>query len=162
MKITLNKTLLADIISWLFIVLFIYAANSKFLDYKKFEVQIGKSPLLFPFSHWVVWAVPSLEIAISIVLLSKRYQLAALYAALTLMLIFTGYIVIILNYGAYIPCSCGGILENMNWKQHLVFNSVFDLLGIVVILIYPENQKNLLANKKGKPKTLNRVGMNIN
>jgi hypothetical protein len=29
----------------------------------------------------------------------------------------------------YLPCSCGGILETMNWKEHLVFNLVFVCLA---------------------------------
>jgi uncharacterized membrane protein YphA (DoxX/SURF4 family) len=162
MKRFINKTLISDTITWLFIVLFVYAAASKLFDFRKFEIQAGKSPLLAPFLHWVVWLVPSVEIAISILLLSKKYQLTALHASFCLMVIFTGYIVVILNFSEYVPCSCGGILENMNWRQHLAFNGVFDALGIIAVLCYPVDQKNLSANKKGMPKTLKRVGLHFN
>jgi len=153
---------MADTITWLFIILFVYAASSKLLDFQKFEIQAGKSPLLSPFSHWVAWLVPAIEIAISILLLSNKHQLTALYASFSLMVIFTGYIIVILNFSEYVPCSCGGILENMNWQQHLVFNSVFDVLGIIAVLLSPNDNKSLSVDRKGMPKTLNRVGVNFN
>lgn len=33
------------------------------------------------------------------------------------------------------PCSCGGILEKMNWNQHLLFNICFCVLAVPAILL---------------------------
>jgi hypothetical protein len=65
---------------------------------------------------------------------------------------FTAYIITILNFSEYIPCSCGGILQNMTWKTHLVFNIGLVLLSIAGILIetYSKNaeeERNLPAVK---------------
>lgn len=153
-----NNRLLIEVISYLFILLFIYASLSKILEFKKFEIQLGKSPLLAPFSDIVARIIPAVEIGVAILLALKRTQYFALYCSFSLMIIFSTYIVIILNFSEYIPCSCGGILQNMNWTQHLFFNLSFVLLSICGILIYPVD-KNYCAVKE-KPKTFKRVGIN--
>jgi uncharacterized membrane protein YphA (DoxX/SURF4 family) len=135
-----NRQLLSDIISALFVLLFVYAAISKLVDFQKFRAQIGQSPLLTPFIGIVTWLIPTLEVSIATMLTIRKFQLAALYLSFTLMVIFTFYIVIILNFSEYIPCSCGGILQNMNWHQHLVFNIYFVLLAFIGVLIFPYDQ----------------------
>jgi len=144
-QIIKNKTIAVDIINGLFILLFIYAASSKLLDYQKFTIELGKSPLLSAFSHWLAWLVPAIEIGIGILLLFKRFQLTALFASFSLMVIFSAYIIAILNFSEYIPCSCGGILENMNWKQHFWFNMMFVVLGVLAILLSPNKNKEVIA-----------------
>lgn len=114
--------------------LFLYAAVSKLLDYNNFVVQIGQSPLLSAFAGWISWLVPALEIIIAIGLLIPRCQRIALIAAFLLMVKFSAYIFFIMNFSAFVPCSCGGILEAMSWKQHLIFNIAVCLLGLIALL----------------------------
>jgi uncharacterized membrane protein YphA (DoxX/SURF4 family) len=64
-------------------------------------------------------------------------RLIGLYASFFFMILFTGYIVAILRFSSYIPCSCGGILQKMSWTQHLIFNIGFLLLAVIAILLYP-------------------------
>jgi hypothetical protein len=123
------------------------------MDFQKFRVQLGKSPLLVPFVSWVIWLVPAAEIVIVGLLIFKRLQLLGLYASFTLMCLFTGYIIVILNYSEYIPCSCGGILQNMNWQQHLVFNIIFTVIGCCGVLLYPAPLKRTFA-KEGEAENL--------
>ena len=137
--------MIVDIICFLFILLFVYAAMSKLLDYQKFIVQLGKSPLLAPFSQLISWFIPVGEISIGVSLVFRKFQLLALYASFSLMVIFSTYIVVILNFSEYIPCSCGGILENMSWKQHLLFNIVFVIFGAWAVLLYPYKNKVIIG-----------------
>lgn len=125
-----------DIVTSLFILLFVYAAVSKLVEFEKFTIQLGKSPLLAPFANWVSWGIPFFEIGIALLLTIDRFQLAALYASFSLMVVFSAYIITILNFSEYVPCSCGGILENMNWYQHLFFNISYVLLAVTGILLY--------------------------
>jgi hypothetical protein len=125
-----------ETISFLFILLFMYAALVKLMDYQKFAIQLGQSPMLTRWANIIAWIIPALEIAVSILLMFARTQKIALYAALNLMVMFTAYIVIILNFSPQIPCSCGGVLERLGWTDHLVFNSFFIVLGIAAILLY--------------------------
>ena len=132
------QTILLEIISALLIFLFVYAAASKLLDYQKFQVQLGQSPLLTAFAGWVSWIIPALEIIISIMLAFSRFRLFGLYASFCLMVMFTAYIIAITKFSDYIPCSCGGVLQNMSWNQHLVFNIAFVLLALVAIVLHPK------------------------
>ncbi|WP_268225635.1 MauE/DoxX family redox-associated membrane protein [Sinomicrobium oceani] len=132
---------IVDTICLLFVVLFTYAAVSKLLEFEKFRAQLGQSPLLTAFADMVVWTIPAVELAISLLLFVPRFRLAALYASLSLMTLFTAYIVAVLYFSPYVPCSCGGILENLGWTEHLVFNLVFIALAIAGIVLYTTPEK---------------------
>lgn len=136
------KEIMVDIISWLFILLFVYAASSKLLDYQQFVMQLGKSPILSTFSNWVALLIPFIEIGTAVLLMFEKFQLKALYASFSLMVVFSTYIIMILHFCEYIPCSCGGILENMSWTQHLWFNMLFVVLGGLAVIMYPIKHKN--------------------
>lgn len=128
---------IAYTIALLYILLFLYAAVSKLLDFENFSVQIGQSPLLSEFASTVAVAVPAIEIALALMLFTNRFRFIALLGCATLMMMFSAYIYIIVNYSAFVPCSCGGVLEKMDWNQHLIFNIVFVLLAAVAALLIP-------------------------
>lgn len=132
-----TKKFFVDSICFLLILLFVYAAMSKVLDYQKFIVQLSKSPLLTKFSNTIAWAIPGIEIAISIAIAMPKFRLTGLYAGFCLMLLFTFYILAITQFNeGDIPCSCGGVLQNMNWNQHLLFNSIFSAMALLGILLH--------------------------
>lgn len=141
-----------DIISYLFIVLFTYAAVSKLLDFENFQVQLGQSPLLSAFVGWVSWLIPALELLIAMLLIFKHTRFLALVASYSLMMMFTTYIYTILHYSEFVPCSCGGILEKMSWNQHLIFNLIFCLLVSFAILFHLQElgQQNKVWRAKYK------------
>lgn len=138
-----HKYIFVEVVCFLYILLFVYAAGSKFLDFQNFQTQLGQSPLLSAFAVYVSFGVLLLEIVISILLGIPKLRLPALSLAVGLMTMFTAYIIIILNYSSFIPCSCGGILEKLGWHEHLVFNCVFILLGITAILLLNHGKKAL-------------------
>jgi uncharacterized membrane protein YphA (DoxX/SURF4 family) len=126
---------LVEVIRLLFIVLFIYAAVNKLSDVDKFVVQMGQSPLLTPFAPYFVWLIPVIEIAVSISLAIRKFIRIGLYASVALMGLFTAYIIAIIKFSEYIPCSCGGILSKMSWREHLIFNLCFLIIGMVGVLL---------------------------
>ena len=136
------QNLILEIICFLYISLFVYAAVSKFLDFENFQVQLGQSPLLSAYAEWVVYSIPIVEIFISILLLIPKYRYFGLLFAFGLMVMFSVYIVIILNYSSFIPCSCGGILSQMSWTEHLIFNISFILLALLAIFLQKKLQSS--------------------
>lgn len=126
----------AAIISLLFIILFVYAAVSKLLDYQNFTVQLGQSPLLTKYAQPVAWLIPLLETAIAILLAIPPLRISGLYLSFSLMGLFTAYIFTITRFTESIPCSCGGVLQKMSWDQHLVFNIFFMLLAFIGIMLH--------------------------
>ena len=149
MKLNNNiKHIIIELICFLFVLLFVYAAVSKLLDFENFRVQLGQSPLLNIFASWLAWLVPLIELVIAIALCFYSIRFWALYAGFILMTMFTGYIYIILNYSSYVPCSCGGILEKLGWTEHLVFNLGFLLLAISgLFLLKDSSTRNNVFNK---------------
>ena len=138
-----TKKVALEIICFLFILLFTYAAVTKLMDYQKFTVQIGQSPLLTDFAGVLAWAVPGVELLIAGMLAITWLRLIGLYAAFSLMVMFTAYIIAILQFSDSIPCSRGGVLEAMGWTEHLIFNIGFVLLGFTGIVLHsPEGRSN--------------------
>jgi uncharacterized membrane protein YphA (DoxX/SURF4 family) len=132
-RIRLSKTIIIETISFLLILLFMYAAVSKLLDYQIFKLQLAKSPFINQYASLTAWALPVGEILIAIALTIRSTRLVGLYASLFLMTMFTAYIYAMLNYSYDLPCSCGGILSKMSWEEHLWFNVGFVILAIVGI-----------------------------
>jgi uncharacterized membrane protein YphA (DoxX/SURF4 family) len=143
------KKIIVEVICFLFTLLFVYAALSKLLDFDNFQVQMGQSPLLSAFAVPLSFAVIGIEFLVSILLSIHNFKRAGLYLSYLLMLMFTVYIVIILNYSSFIPCSCGGILEKLGWKEHLIFNIAFTLLALAGILLRERSYKTHLILVSG-------------
>lgn len=134
-----------DVVVYTYFLLFLYAAVSKLLGYEKSELQMSKSPIISDFSFVLAWLVPVLEIVVAVLLMIKKTVMLALYAALTLMSLFTAYIIAILNFSDNIPCSCGGVLEKLGWTEHLLFNLVFMLMAMIAIVLHTKINENEMA-----------------
>ena len=122
---------------YFFIVLFVYTAVSKLIDFENFQVQIAQSPLLSAFATPIAYSVVIGELLIALMLCFTKSRTLGLYLFLGFMTAFTVYIYLILNYSPFVPCSCGGVLEKMGWTEHLWFNigvCIMSILGILGIL----------------------------
>jgi uncharacterized membrane protein YphA (DoxX/SURF4 family) len=135
----LTKNTIEEVICSLLIILFIYSSLSKLADYDRFTVQLSKSPFITSISNFVAWSIPSFEIVISLLLVIKRTRLIGLYASFFLMSLFTAYLMIMLNFSYYIPCSCGGVLEKLSWNQHVLFNSFFIAISAAGAIMQHKN-----------------------
>lgn len=140
----MTRKFFVGIISLLLIVLFVYAAWTKLADYSNFQFGLSESPFIASFSGLLAWAVPAVEIIIAFLLLLPATRLVGLYASFVLMLAFTVYIAVMLVSGLEIPCSCGGILEDMSWEMHLVFNSAFVFLSAAAIVAERQRRRAVL------------------
>ncbi|OQP43200.1 hypothetical protein A4H97_11800 [Niastella yeongjuensis] len=138
----MNKSLIIELICSLLIILFIYSSLSKLSAYDRFSVQLSKSPFITSYYQLVAWSIPTIEIVIAVLLAFKRTRLVALYASFFLMSLFTAYLVIMLNFSYYIPCSCGGVLEYMSWEQHIVFNAFFIVIAGAGVLLKANTTKS--------------------
>lgn len=143
-----SKAFLVGLICNLLILLFVYAAINKWLDFQKFQIQVGQSPMLTIFAPVIVWLVPILEILISILLSIPVTRLTGLYASFSLMIIFSSYIVAITRFSAYTPCSCGGVIQNLSWSQHLLFNMGFVLISLAGIVLQSGDSRSVSYLKK--------------
>jgi hypothetical protein len=129
----MNKETAIKIICTLLVFLFAYAAISKLLDYSTFQVQLSQSPYITRFANVIGSALPAVELIVAVSFAFSHLRLFAFYAALFLLSLFTAYLVAMLNFSYYIPCSCGGLLSSLSWKEHILFNIVFILLSLTGI-----------------------------
>jgi hypothetical protein len=130
----MKKSKLVGVISSLLMLLFVFAAFSKLFDLNTFRDNMYNQRI----PHWLatlsIWSIPPAELAIVVCLLFSRTQRTGFYLSLILLSLYTLYIAaILLHFFPKIPCSCGGILRQMSWQQHLWFNLSFLILTILAL-----------------------------
>jgi putative oxidoreductase len=141
----IRRQLFIELIVSLLILLFLYASVSKFLDFGRHVHDMYNQPLPHFMRPILVWGVPFLEIAISIVLIFEYSRMVGLYASLILMALFTIYTgAVLMHFFPYTPCSCGGVIRKLTWGQHLVFNFFFVGLAIAGIVLQHKRSKSSL------------------
>jgi uncharacterized membrane protein YphA (DoxX/SURF4 family) len=148
----LTKSTIVEIISMLFIILFLYTGISKLMEYGVFKEQIAESPILQPIAPFIAWSLPLTEFLVSLLLIIPRWRLKGLYASLALMIAFTIYIGAIMIFAKELPCSCGGIISELSWQGHLIFNGIFILLAFAGVKLERQmrrSQKLELNNTHG-------------
>jgi hypothetical protein len=130
-----HRHLVVWIATYLLVLLFVYAAVSKLLDFEGFRTELAQSPLLSAYAGLIAPAVIIAELLFTLLLCINTTRLIGLYLSFFLMIAFTVYIFLILNYSDFVPCSCGGIIEKLGWTEHMIFNICFALFALVAIRI---------------------------
>src|ERR1019366_2253530 len=88
LKISMNgmkKAIIIEVISYLLILLFSYAAVSKLSDYSNFKVQLSQSPITTGYATLIARFLPPVELLIAGALVVPGIRLPGLYASLFLM-----------------------------------------------------------------------------
>lgn len=116
--------------------IFFYAAFSKLTDYDKSVGEMRNQIFSATTANILTWLIPTIEIILTFVLLFPNTRKIALWASLFLLSTFTIYIGVVMT-GVFgrIPCSCGGILKNMSYGTHLIFNLFFVSLAVLGLAI---------------------------
>ena len=129
-----------EIITSILLIVWIYTGISKLFEGFDFRYQISKQVFLKPFSTFLSYAVPILELAIAVALIFGKTRLWGLWASFILMTTFTLYVALVLSFSKSLPCTCGGIMAKLNWTQHLAINITLTVVALIGILL----QKQLL------------------
>lgn len=144
-----KRQILIECISALLILLFLYASMSKFLDFHTFTGEMLNQPLPHYLTRFLIGFIPITEIVLCLLLLFERTRLLGLYGSLGFMSLFTIYsIIIILNFFGRIPCSCGGVIKRLTWRQHIVLNLFFVAISISGIILQRRKLYNSITITK--------------
>lgn len=119
-----------EIITGLFILLFVYTAISKLIDFQKFTQILKSFPAIGFAGGFFALLLPLVELFIATLLFVPKYRNAGLAASLILMIIFSIYLTYMILFTPDRPCNCGGVIQKMTWNQHLIFNFIFICLAI--------------------------------
>jgi putative oxidoreductase len=131
----MKTKIIIETIGALLIGLFLYASFSKYLDYASYKKAMYNQPFQAWFSAILLGVIPPAEILIALLLIPERTRIWGLYASFGIMTLFSLYIAaILLHLFPWVPCSCGGVIRQFTWQQHLFFNLFF--LGISTAGIY--------------------------
>lgn len=128
------KRHLIDIAVFLLILLFVYTALSKLIDFHNFQGEMYNQTFPHVLATIFIWTLPEIELIAAGLLFFEHTRLAGLYLSSILLLLFTGYIgLVLVNYFGRVPCSCGGVIKILGWKLHFIFNLFFLLLAFLGI-----------------------------
>jgi hypothetical protein len=127
------KRMTTDIISSLLILLFAYTSFSKLLTLDQFSSVLSRMPLIGNGAGVLAFAIPLAELGIVLLLLFERTRYRGLKLSLALLVLFTIYLLHMVLFAPHMPCSCGGVISKMSWKQHVLFNGAF-IVAIVIAL----------------------------
>jgi hypothetical protein len=135
----MKRNTIIEICASLLVMLFIYASLSKLFEFPEYVRAMNNQPLPLWSKPILLWSIPAAELAISGLLLFKRSRLWGFYGSAALMAAFTIYI----SLGMWkvfdkVPCTCGGVIKNLTWPQHFVFNLFFLLAALVGIIVYKD------------------------
>lgn len=126
----MKKYTIIQILSCLLILLFTYAAIGKIISHRVFYIELLRFPWLSGVAGFLSWCIPSIELIAVALLFFPKTVLYGLYASAMLLIMFTGFLIWMVAFNANLPCSCGGVIAQLSWKQHIVFNLFF--LGFAV------------------------------
>ncbi len=146
MKKPIYSFWLIEIIAALLIFLFVYAGISKLQEQAGFRAVISHSPLIGSIAIVLSWLLPSIELLTAILIFLPSTRFWGFLASIILMIIFTGYIEYMILFAKHLPCSCGGVLKQLSWNQHLKFNMFFLALSIAGLWLYRKNRLFIAIN----------------
>lgn len=143
------KKNIINLASILLLALFSYSAIVKGYDINLFQGQMIQSPLL-PLSLIKIlsYAIPIFELIVAVLLIFDNTREVGFHLSYFIMLLFTLYLLtLVMFFGHNIPCACGGILGNMGYTTHIVFNTFFTLLSLLAIIFYKQSKNYVSQNK---------------
>jgi serine/threonine protein kinase len=125
-----------NVVGGLLAFLFVSTGFSKLVNHSNFELTLSKSPFIFSYAHILSYAVPIGEIIFSVCLAVKMLKTFGLYAGFFTMCAFSWYVYFMLSYSYSLPCSCGGIVQLLDWRQHLALNIGLSFSAAVAVLVH--------------------------
>ena len=135
----MKKSTITELISALFILLFMYTSISKILNFNIFQITLERSVAIGGLSKLIGSLIIVTEIFISTLLFIPKTRKLGLISSLVLISIFAVYIATMIGFTKILPCSCGGVIASMSWPQHLTFNVALILLSALGIYLHKDN-----------------------
>ncbi|GAA4778441.1 hypothetical protein GCM10023231_01260 [Olivibacter ginsenosidimutans] len=120
--------------------LWLYVVFYKLADHRDFVSGMHRQPL----PHWMqglaIWFLPPAEAALALLFFTKRWRIYGFLFSCALLLVFALYIAFgLLGFYGKLPCGCGGLIQNLSLKQHLVFNYLYAAIAALGFLLCYEN-----------------------
>lgn len=137
-----TKTTIGQVIVSMLTLLWIYAAISKLGNLHETILQMQKQPLPMWSATVLAIGIPIVELGIAGLLNVRKTRRWALLGSTGLLCLFSLYLLYVLQLDkSHIPCSCGGVLQQLGWEQHLWFNLFWLAVCMVGIRLHWKLEK---------------------
>jgi len=150
-----NQKLIPPILTgivFLLILLWVYTAASKLVDFNAFERELANQAFSRKTAQILLWVIPTVELVAAFLLLLNKTRLAGLTFSFFLLLLFTGYVALVLaDYYDRVPCSCGGVLKQLDWQAHFWFNLFCLGINTIGLLLVRKQHKNEFISAEQNP-----------
>jgi len=124
--------------------LFLYSGITKTIGFGLFVNALDKSLFFNDFNtRFIGIFVIAAEFAIPVLLFFESTALYGYLLSFLLLLLFTAYILLMFLLSPFLPCSCGGLIESLSWRQHIFFNLAF--MAISLLLFFNKNKKKTVV-----------------
>lgn len=121
---------MSEFIYFFLIFFFCYTAFNKLINLEAFRSNLMKTSLFNEF-YANIFSIIIICLEIVIVLLLFFYKKIGLFFLIVIMITFTLYISFLNYNGYYEVCGCGGVLNGLSYKYHLIIN-----IGLTIGAIY--------------------------
>ena len=142
------NNIINDFSRFLIVLLFVYTGSSKLLGYEVFVNQLSQVAFLKGYAGFIAVSLPLLEIAVGLLIAINPTRTYGWWLSSVLMTSFTIYVLIMLLSGNHLPCTCGGVISSMTWKQHLIFNIFFMCLSWLALYNYYQLKNKIISTNK--------------
>ena len=124
---------------YFFLIIFLsYVVTYKIFNLNSFQINIFKTGIFNnEYAKYLSYFVVSIEIMVLFLLLF--YKKTGLLMFSIMIFIFTIYISILFYFNRYEVCGCGGILNGLKYKYHLLIN-LFLIFSSFLTLQYFKNE----------------------
>ena len=135
-----------------------YAVLSKLIDCETAKRAMHNQIFAPGLSDVLTWLIPLIELFISGLLLFKPTQRLGLKLSAGLLTLFIFYIAIVMNAAfGRVPCSCGGIISELSYGEHLVFNVVFLLLALASLWLTHRSERKTVPMLNERRSTARKI-----
>lgn len=136
------KNIIINILQFLLVLLWTYASMVKLFDFETARNEMLNQVFPEGLANIFAWLVPLTEIFTAVLILFPGTAYSGYWISLLLLVSFTLYILFgLLHFYSRMPCSCGGIISQLSWGQHLLFNLFFITISLTAIIIYSKERK---------------------
>jgi len=126
-------------------ILFVYAGVSKISAPHQFALDISSFRLVPSFAVMpLVWSLPFVEIACGIMIVLKRFHIAALTVVLFLMGLFLGALTWAYTRGLHVGCGCFGPRIDQDTCVWLIARDLFIAVVVFAVAIQEIKQHQAL------------------
>ncbi|MFY7839209.1 MAG: MauE/DoxX family redox-associated membrane protein, partial [Lacibacter sp.] len=87
---------------------------------------------------------------VSLILLMPFTRKLGLLISTSLVATFTFYLAYMIFFTPELPCSCGGILKDLNWTEHLILNIVLLVIAATSWWLSKSNQRFIAINRNSR------------